>query len=200
MLNTHDIQHIPRQPLGESMGIKYFAYGEKMFSPQLYSVVPQAKCLGVAKLVGYKLFFHNRGYDDHSGKCNIVPVHDLACEVYGVLYEIPHEERCLLDKSEGLGYDKQEVSLKVYPLVDHQPHGVGLSQSGVFAFTYIAHKDNIFEDLVPYSWYKELIISGAREHHLPSAYIHLLEQYACTQDPNVQRANKQKRYLESLFL
>lgn len=179
--------------------MKYFAYGENMFSPKLYDIALEAICLGVYKIIGYRLSFHNRGYDDPSGKCNIIPVKNPKYEVYGVLYEIAQNEKCLLDKAQGLGYANQEITLKVFP-VRSENNQAGLNlESGVFAFTYIADKDNVFEDLVPFSWYKEMIITGAREHQLPADYIHHLEQYACTQDPNVQRANKQKRYLESML-
>jgi hypothetical protein len=178
--------------------MKYLAYGEKMFSPQLLAVVPDAICLGVVKVMGYKICFHNRSVDDLSGKCNIVPVKNPACEVYGVLYDIQARDRYLLDKDQGLGYGNQEITLKVFPVKIQAPtHSSG---HGLFAFTYIAHKDNVFEDLVPFSWYKELVIRGAKEHALPPDYIHHLEQFSSTQDPNVHRANKQKRYLESMFL
>lgn len=176
--------------------MKYFAYGEKMFSPQLLGVVPDAICLGVVKVMGYKIYFHNKGIDDPSGKCNIVPVKDPACEVYGVLYEIQSRDRYLLDKDQGLGYGNQEITLKVFPAKESE----SLSPQGIFAFTYIAHKDNVFEDLVPFSWYKALVLKGAIEHGLPAEYIHHLEQFSSTQDPNVHRANKQKRYLESMLL
>lgn len=179
--------------------MKYFAYGEMMFSPQLQQIVTDVKCLGVAKVMGYRMYFHSRGLQDPSGKCNIVPTKDPNFEIYGVLYEIPLEQRCLLDKAEGLGYGNQETTLKVFPAnIDTETSLI--SPEGVYAFTYIAHKDNVFEDLVPFNWYKEMIISGAKEHHLPQDYIHYLEQFASTPDPNVQRANKQKRYLESSFL
>lgn len=179
--------------------MKYFAYGEMMYSPQLMQIVTEAKCLGVAKLMGYRMYFHSRGLHDPSGKCNIVPVKDANSEIYGVLYDIPVHQRCLLDKAEGLGYGNQETTLKVFPTSPDNKDNQILAQS-VYAFTYIAHKDNVFEDLVPYSWYKEMIIVGAKEHHLPADYIHYLEQFASTPDPNVQRANKQKRNLESSFL
>lgn len=183
------------------MSMKYFAYGERMCSVQLHNVVPGAVSLGAAKVMGYKLFFHNRGQDDFSGKCNIVPVKDPTCEVYGVLYEIPASDRYLLDKAESLGFGNQEITLKVFPVTNEIGHLVpSYPDLGVFAFAYIAHKDNIFEDLVPFTWYKELVINGARAHGLPADYIHHLEQFAAVQDPNVQRANKQKRYLESILL
>jgi len=177
--------------------IKYFAYGDKMFSPQLRSIVSSVRVIGVAKIAGYKLFFHSRGIEDPSGKCNILPVKDIASEVFGVLYEIPMQDRYLLDKAEGLGNYNQEVRLKVYPFY----HNTDIEQAeGIAAFTYIAHKDNIFEDLVPFTWYKEMVICGAREHHVPMEYIHHLEQYAAAIDPNVHRATKQTRYLESSVL
>jgi hypothetical protein len=181
------------------MGMKYFAYGEKMFSAQLHRIIEGAKCLGTAKIMGYRLCFHNRGHEDPSGKCNIVPVKDPTSEVFGVLYDIPPRDRYLLDKSEGLGFGNQEITLKVFGV---RPHGnaIEFPQTGIFAFTYIAHKDNVFEDLVPFSWYKEMVVSGAKEHQLPPEYIHHLEQFASSLDPNEQRANKQKRYLESTFL
>ncbi|HRE32215.1 MAG TPA: gamma-glutamylcyclotransferase [Candidatus Berkiella sp.] len=180
--------------------MKYFAYGEMMFSAKLHHIVPEATCLGIAKVMGYKLFFHNRGHDDASGKCNIVPVKDPNCEVYGVIYEINNRHRYLLDKDQSLGCGSQEITLKVWSVKSPDTHELASQENGIFAFTYIAHKDNIFEDLVPYNWYKEMILSGAKEHHLPSEYIHHLEQYAETYDPNVQRANRQKRYLESILL
>lgn len=175
--------------------MKYFAYGENMLSLQLRSIVPDAVPCQVGKIMGYKLFFHNRGPEDASGKCNIVPVNDPSCEIFGVLYDIPTHHRYLLDKAEDLGYCNQEIILKVFP-VENACH---VSETGLFAFTYVAHKDNIFEDLVPFAWYKDRVIQGAREHHLPLDYIHRLEQYACVQDPNSQRANKQKRSLAIIY-
>ncbi|MGD9592678.1 MAG: gamma-glutamylcyclotransferase [Candidatus Berkiella sp.] len=175
--------------------MKYFAYAEKMFCAHMYHTVPHAKCLGVVKIMGYKIAFHNRGSQDFSGKCNIVPVSDPKCEVYGVLYDIPEQERSLLDKDQSLGFGNQEITLRVFP-VDENPL---IAPNGLFAFTYVAYKDNIFEDLVPYTWYKKLILSGAKEHQLPAEYIYRLEQFSSTQDPNVHRETKQKRYLGSLL-
>jgi len=171
--------------------IKYFAYGEKMLSPQIHSIIPSAQPLGVVKIIGYKLYFHHRCITDPSGKCNIVPVKDNTCEVYGVLYEIPTEDRYLLDESEGLGDRVQEITLTVFPVDPNK-------ETKESAFTYVAQKDTVFEDLVPFTWYKEMVIIGAREHHIPHHYIHHLEQIASAQDPNYLRANKQKRYLDSL--
>lgn len=170
-----------------------------MFTPRLHSVVSEASCIGIAKVLGYKLYFHKRGHNDPSGKCNIVPVKDSNSEVYGVVYEIPTQNRCLLESAEGLGYGSQEITLKVFGENNELAVSSPLNDTDLFAVTYVADKDNIFEDLVPFSWYKEIVLSGAREHNLPLHYIHQLEQYASTPDPNVQRAIKQRRYLESIL-
>lgn len=173
--------------------MKYFAYGEKMFSPNLLNIIPKATHCGVAKIMGYKLFFHRKSQNDISGKCNIIPVKDPASEVYGVLYQLTDLERCVLDKEQSLGHRSQAINLRVFPVE-------GASTEGEFAFTYVCEKDNVFEDLVPYSWYKEMIIEGAKEHNLPEDYICFLQQIASMQDPNIHRATKVKRYLEKLCM
>lgn len=175
--------------------MKFFAYDDKMFSPLLHSILQEATCLGIAKVVGYKLYFHNRGANDPSGKCNLVRVRDSQESVYGVLYDVVAREKHLLDRAEALGYGNQEITLKVEPLML-----MGGADNPCFAFTYVAHKENVFEDLVPFSWYKELVLSGAKEHHLPDVYLHYLQQIASTQDPNVARESKNKRFLETHLL
>lgn len=181
--------------LNQSLGngaMKYFAYDDKMFTPCLHHIVQDANCLGVARLAGYKLYFHKRTSQDYSGKCNLVRVNDPAVGVYGVVYQIDTRDKYLLDKIESLGYGTQEIALKVEMLAED-----GQKTAPCYAFTYIAHKDNVFEDLVPFRWYRDLVVVGAREHHLPLDYIHHLEQIAAMQDPNVARETKQKRFLES---
>jgi len=42
------------------------------------------------------------------------------------------------------------------------------------AYVYVS--SILTDDPRPYHWYKELMIEGAREHHLPSFYVKHLEQ------------------------
>lgn len=172
--------------------MKYFAYDDKMFSPLLETVIPDIHCLGIAQLQGYKLYFHKRGTHDHSGKCNLMKTHSKDDVVYGVVYEVLAREKHVLDKSESLGYGNQEITLKV------EPESFVLDNNApCYAFTYVANKENVFEDLVPFTWYKNLVVSGAKQHQLPLSYVHFLEQIASTQDPNAARETKHKRFLES---
>jgi gamma-glutamylcyclotransferase len=155
----------------------FFAYDDKMYTPLLEEILPDCVCIGQGVLVSYKLYFHRMSEKDHSGKCNIIKVNDLSQEVYGVLYELPCRDKHLLDKAEHLGFGAQEIALKVKLK----------SGEEVYASTFIANKSHILEDLVPYTWYKELVIEGARAHGLPKSYIHHLEGYASQNDPNLQR-------------
>lgn len=175
--------------------MKFFAYDDKMFSPLLQTILQDVQCLGIARLKGYRLYFHNRSGQDQSGKCNLVRVRDSDDYVYGVLYEVLPREKHLLDKAESLGYGNQEITLRVEPL-----SGILDEETPCYAFTYVAHKENVMEDLMPYTWYKEFVLGGAKEHHFPESYIQYLEQTPATTDPNATRETKNKRFLGTHFL
>ena len=64
------------------------------------------------------------------------------------------------------------------------------------AITYLADVTYIDRDLRPYDWYLALILAGAREHHLPGAYIDRLETIQTATDPNPDRPSR----LEALTL
>lgn len=178
--------------------MKYFAYGSNMHVPHLLKQIPDATVLGIAKLKGYQLFFHKLGHDDGSGKCNIIPVRHGSHEVYGVLYDIPPRSRSILDRAEKLGYGNQDMTLRVIP-VHKSEHEYLENPEGVFAFTYIAHSARVRDNLMPFSWYKNTVILGAREHDLPESYIRELEQYVAIPDPDLNRDSLQQRQLASEF-
>lgn len=163
--------------------MRYFAYGANMHTGFFKRQFPDVKAVGVARIQGYQLFFHKFSYHDGSGKCNILPTRDINQEVYGVIYDISPRSRYLLDKVEQLGYGTQDVMLKVHPiLVDEQA-----TLDNQYAFTYIAHRESIREDVCPFNWYKELVVAGAREHQLPEHYLNRLETSRAIEDPNQQR-------------
>lgn len=164
--------------------MRYFAYGANMHSQYLRRRLPDVTVLGAAKIMGYELHFHKYSYQDGSGKCNILQSRDPQQAVYGVLYEISPRSRYLLDKAEHLGYGTQDVTLKVYPVCT-QEH---TSADSEYAFTYIAHKESIREDVSPFNWYHALVLAGAKEHNLPQSYINLIESHKSIEDPNYQRS------------
>ena len=135
----------------------YFAYGSNMKTSRLQSRVPSAKALGRARLLGKRLVCDKQSKDG-SGKANLET--SAGHLVWGVLFEIDLSELGKLDRAEG-GYQRAELRI--------------LDEDGnpLKAHTYKSTK--LTDDPVPYDWYKQLIIDGAREHHLPGEYIATLE-------------------------
>lgn len=55
----------------------------------------------------------------------------------------------------------------------------------VEAWTYRALR--IDRGALPYTWYKALVVAGAREHGLPPGYVDALEAVAAQDDPRPER-------------
>jgi gamma-glutamylcyclotransferase len=154
----------------------YFSYGSNMLSARLCAPdrCPSAKPWGVAELPGYELKWHKISKKDGSGKCDIVRLDDQSAKVFGIVYEIDRAEIPALDRQEGLGkgYNKTEVEVifKGAPLA---------------ARTYEA--TNTDPTIKPYTWYRALVVAGAKEHGLPATYIAELEAAPANQDSDKNR-------------
>ncbi len=153
----------------------YFAYGSNMLTSRIRDRrrCPSAKVLGMAELRGYKLRWHKKS-SDGSGKCDIIGGKKPDISVFGVLYEISSSEKENLDKAEGLGAGYEEIEVEVL-------FGLELVKA-------IANKaTKINPVLRPYSWYRELVVAGAKEHGLPPDYIARLESVSATEDHDRNR-------------
>lgn len=53
----------------------------------------------------------------------------------------------------------------------------------------MANPEYINDDLYPYPWYKELVVSGAKKHQLPDDYVAYLELHHTKDDPNQHRVD-----------
>ena len=106
--------------------------------------------------MGWQLKFHKRG-QDASAKCNITQTGKTADVVYGAIYEMLASERHVLDKVEGLntGYSLAHIEI---------------ADQGT-AFFYVAEKEYIDNDLLPFDWYKEFVVAGGRFHAFPETYL-----------------------------
>lgn len=149
----------------------YFAYGSNMYSPRLSSRVPSARFLDIARLPGYCLAFRKRGRDG-SGKCDLEPF-DMET-VWGVLYRIDMDELGALDEAEGEGYRRESVV-------------VTTSEAFVDALTYRARPDWLTDEL-PFDWYRDLVVAGAREHGLPEIYTAAIAAMDARADTDGERA------------
>ena len=165
--------------------MKYFAYGSNMLVQRLRSHdrAPSAKFLTIGKLPGHVLKFHKRSKDS-SGKCNALETGNPLDEVYGVVFDIDEADKPDLDRAEGRGkgYEEKMVHL-------NSPNG---SQS---THTYLADADYIDDSLLPYSWYKDLVVAGAKQHSLPPEYIRQLQAVEAQEDPDSERANRERQIL-----
>lgn len=159
-----------------------FAYGSNMLYARMRDRCSSAESLGVAELNGYMLRWHKRSKKDGSGKCDIVSASSPQKRVFGVLYRVAMHQECLLDKAEGLGKGYTEIKIHV------------LCKGKWFAAKAYQATD-IDHTLKPYSWYRALVVAGAREHCLPEEYISRLKVVATQEDCNRTRHKENMRLI-----
>jgi gamma-glutamylcyclotransferase len=180
--------------------MKYFAYDDKMLTTIFQEILPEVRLVGIGQIKGYEIFFHNRDKADQSGKCNLIKSKDSEHVIYGVVYEVLSREKHQLDKAQSLGYGNQEITVKVMPASEGRHEQLNALTEPCYAFTYVAHKDSIFEDLEPFSWYKNLVIEGAKEHCLPEIYVHYLQAIEAAVDSNKTREQQNKQFMGNPIL
>jgi gamma-glutamylcyclotransferase len=159
--------------------MKYFAYGSNMLEAWLRSEnrVPDAKFFSIGYLSGWRLCFHKQSKDG-SGKCNIIECGSASDVAYGVVFDVPESQIAALDKVEGAGHGYTRAIMEV--LCDGAPC--------ISASVYIAEKAYIRPTLIPYTWYRDLVLTGAREHKLPAAYVAGLGRATSMPDADTNRS------------
>ena len=151
-----------------------------MCPARLGSRVRGAEATGLATLPKHVLRWHKRSKDG-SGKCNVAFTGDARDQVIGVLYEIPESERPALNRAEGKGHG--------YEL---RPVQLATSSGSREAETYVATSDAVDDSLKPYDWYRDHVLCGARDHHLPQAYVDLIASVGTLNDPDSDRAHRER--------
>jgi len=136
------------------------------------------RCLAGARLDQHTLTFHKKGKDG-TGKCDAVFTNCKSDVVFGVVFEITTAEKIELDGYEGLktGYEQKSVLVFTHD-------GQALE-----AVTYYA--TDIDPAVKPYTWYKEHVLRGAREHSLPPDYICTISAIEAISDPSNARNEKE---------
>lgn len=145
-----------------------FAYGSNMLRARIQARVPSARAIGTALLAAKALRWHKRGQDG-SGKCDIVDSIAPGAQVFGVLYELAADEKHRLDEAEGLGTGYEEVELVVV---------MAGRKVRVSAYRALLVQHGI----LPFSWYRALVVAGARQHRLPADYVAGLEAAPAVDD------------------
>lgn len=142
----------------------YFAYGSNMKVERLRERIGDSPKLSVGRVPETRLLF-NKLSRDGSAKANIS--HDPDCEVWGVVFAVTHEQFAKLDKLEG-GYERRRVNVYLN------------DGSMIQAETYSSVKTN--DRTLPFESYKRLVVDGATENRLPSAYVRYLS--SCPAKPD----------------
>lgn len=166
--------------------VEYFAYGSNLLPARLLRRVPSARAIGPAVLSGYRLSFHKRGADQ-SGKCNAFYTGDMRDYVIGVIYELSETDRPVLDRVEGPGYATVGIN-------------VTMGDGTLSAFAYVARPTHIEHDLVPFDWYRDFVLAGARHHGLDEAYIGRIEAIHAQSDPDTVRSEENRAILRDAVL
>ena len=154
----------------------YFAYGSNLHPLRLRERVPSAVVLGPGTLAGHVLHFDKRGRDG-SAKCDARSTDVAADQVLGVLYRLAEPDVELLDRHEdgGRSYERVQVRVRAF-------------DADVEAFTYRATAEWIDPTLVPWDWYKALVLVGARHHGFAPAYVDAIGALPSRPDPDRDRS------------
>jgi len=151
----------------------YAAYGSNLHPVRLTRRLPSARLVGTACLPKWSLRFHKRS-EDGSGKCSIIDGNDDA---HFAVFEISVEDKLALDEIEGVGNGYSGISLSI--------PGLGGCVS------YIAEETHVDDSLLPYDWYRELVLAGARYHGFPDHYVAEIEMIRALPDPDSERGARQ---------
>lgn len=156
----------------------YFAYGSNMLKERICHPrrVPGAQWVQAGYVTGRKLAFHKRSWDG-SGKCDIPLSSNPSDRVYGVVYHVPKEEVAALDRAEALGAGYRRERIEV--LSDEGPF--------LFADAYLADPQFIESSLLPYTWYKELVLRGAQQNGFQQSVLEEIAGVPAVPDPDPTR-------------
>ncbi len=147
----------------------YAAYGSNLHPLRLSLRLPGSRFLGAATVADRQLCFHKRSVDK-SGKCNITVG---TGRVYVAIYELDRYEKSQLDQIEGAGAG--------YTIETIDVPGFGE------CFTYIAELSYIDDSLLPYSWYKSLVLAGCKALAFPADYLIMIDKIPTIDDPDEKR-------------
>ena len=152
----------------------YFAFGSNIHPQRIQERVGRAKFVSVARLPSASLTFNKIGRDG-SGKCNVEFTSDARCEVFGALYRLTRGQKSELDEWESLGKGYIDMPIEV-----------ATPQGAVSAVCYRASAEFVDDSLLPFPWYRDLVLLGATHLALPEPYIRVLREQATTTDSDLR--------------
>ena len=142
--------------------VHYFAYGSNMAADVMERLCTRPRCVGAARLPGYRLAFTRRSVKTGTGVADIVRARGER--VWGVLYEIRANELAAIDRKEGYGRAYTRVVLPVQLQADG-------SERMAVTYTVLSKASAV---VPPSRAYLDQMIKAARERQLPLPYIERL--------------------------
>lgn len=151
----------------------------------MQSRAPSARLVSIGLVRQRKLVFHKRSIDG-SAKADAQRTANVGDHVWGAVYRMHRNDKFVLDQHEflGIGYDEEQVAVE-------------MEQEIVSAWMYVARAEAIDTSLLPYTWYLDYILHGARQHRLPEAYIDRLRRSQARRDPDLARHERNRLLIES---
>jgi len=163
----------------------YFAYGSNLLNARLQNRCASAKPITTASVKGHSINYGMVADDDHggSGKMAMFATDKGNDEVHGVVYELSLTDAPVLDRFEGLDWDRpmkysREADLKVS------------TETGEVLQTVTYMVEPHSAPPLPYHWYWALCLSGAIENGLPLHHQEMLAAHPHMPDPHHEREGK----------
>jgi hypothetical protein len=157
----------------------YLAYGSNLHPSRLEARVGGVEFLGAVRLSGWSLQFDKRG-GDGSAKANLRAAPDTGHVAYAAAYRLRRDQIRLLDVFEGWGHGYETL-----------PMDVRIDGEEVQAFTYLAPTQWLSDALLPFDWYVDLIVAGARFHRFNAAYLRKIAAQPAKRDRDLCRASRE---------
>lgn len=163
----------------------YFAYGSNLLNARLQNRCASSKPVAIASIKGHAINYGMVADDDHggSGKMAMFETDSGDDEVHGVVYELDISEAPVLDRFEGLDWDRPMKYTRKPDLNVLTPTGATIE-----TVTYMV--DPHPTPPHPYHWYWALCLSGAIENGLPDYHQKMLAAHPHMQDPHESREGK----------
>jgi len=159
----------------------YFAYGSNMLRARLEQRVGSVAVVGAGTVTGHQLRFNKRSRDG-SSKCNCHFTGYHADRIHGVVYALRRQQSVRLDEYERHGYRPGSIFVQV-------------GSQRFRAMTYFGLDNFLHDDLLPFDWYHQLVLAGARQHGLQRSYIDYLQTISPQADQDMVRAGSNVRLL-----
>jgi gamma-glutamylcyclotransferase len=154
--------------------LNYLGYGSNLFVQRIVERIPSAKSIATAIVPGYRLRFDKCGRDG-SSKANMFFSGSLDHAIHAAIYSIAASEKSILDEIEGDAYKTHEMIVTTDTGDDMR------------VFTYIAEQSATGSTLRPYSWYRALVLEGARWHGFPKLYCDSIAAVEVIEDEDLGR-------------